>query len=444
MRKQLTNNTPKWLFGICALAGCADAQTPSPEASGAVQTLSASALAAAAGSGAITPSVSGIGAGLALPEAKPSRVLTERIGQLTGAPPNDYAGLDMSGTDLGISFPIGDQLFFLFGDTLIPGWKPNDRPDLNLDSIASTSRERPSGSNAIPVLRWVTRPAAEGGTFQPFVVPDTAPLRQFSVPVEGINIDSRVYLFFHVTPETVNGSTDELMRLEQAESVLAHVNADANGRYDFTQLVRDETIPQDNFRSVSVVRDGDKFWIYGAATYRRSPVWLARATTETLAQRSQWEYFSAYDPTLEDGINTAGAMNPVVADSCVGELSVRKHPTRDLYFMAYNCGESIRFRFARHPAGPWSDAEELTSNAEVRNSTDNFLGDNSNFFNPEVLRNDEPIGRGALYGPYMIPEWFTDTADGNIDIVYTLSSFVPYEIQLMHSVVSIPPATASN
>lgn len=368
---------------------------------------------------------------------KPSRVSTERIGQITGTPPNDYRGLNMSGTDLGISFPIGDELFFLFGDTLIPGWKPREIAELNLDSIASTSSTR---DDAIPALRWITKP---DGTFQPFELPDTPPLRQFSVPVEGIQIDNRVYLFFHVTPETVNGSAAELPRLEKAESVLAHVDADANGSYDFSQLVKDETIAGDNFRSVSVVRDGDKIFVYGAATYRRSPVWLARATIETLQHRSEWQYFSAYDPALEDGIDTTGTINPVVQDNCVGELSVRKHPTREVYFMTYNCGDVIRLRFARHPAGPWSDAEDILSNAEVRASDDNFLGDNSNIFDPRVLTNDEPIGSGALYGPYMVPEWFTDREDGTIELVYTLSSFVPYEVHLMRTVVSIPDEPAS-
>jgi hypothetical protein len=43
---------------------------------------------------------------------------------------------------------------------------------------------------------------------------------------------------------------------------------------------------------------------------------------------------------------------------------------------------------------------------------------------------------GGEYGPYLVPQWFTKTPDGGHSIVYTLSSWAPYQVHLMRTILA--------
>src|SRR5207249_9778288 len=50
---------------------------------------------------------------------------------------------------------------------------------------------------------------------------------------------------------------------------------------------------------------------------------------------------------------------------------------------------------------------------------------------------------GGEYGPYLIPQWFRDPAPGVHEIVYTLSSWNPYAVHLMRTVLAEPGTAAA-
>lgn len=416
-----------WLACLAALAACSD-NAPAAQSSSA-STLYANLQAEDAsvpGESHAEQPLDGV-----LPAPVMKALSTERIGQLTDVPQNDIRRLGMSGTDLGISFRRADKLHFLFGDSLLPGWKTNLlvalSPDMNLDSVASSSLVRQR--DEIPKLDWAKR---SNGKFQPFVLKSPDPkkpipaLKEMSVPVEGINLDNDVtYLFFHVVP---NGG-DLATRVQQASSVIAHTTQTGD---DFVNLQVDQVRQNSKFRSLSIVRTGGSIWIFGTEVYRNSPVYLALATPETLGNRDLWKFYKSLD--LSDGhmveAENEASAGVLVNERCVGELSVRKHPTRDLFFMTYNCTaedgtQSILLRTANHPAGPWSEAVPIFRAPEA-----DFLVHRTD---PEGGPDDQRGTDGDLYGPYMVPEWFNDTTDGKIEIVYTLSSWLPYQVHLMRT-----------
>jgi hypothetical protein len=43
---------------------------------------------------------------------------------------------------------------------------------------------------------------------------------------------------------------------------------------------------------------------------------------------------------------------------------------------------------------------------------------------------------GGEYGPYLVPEWFSTTPDGGFSIVYTLSTWAPYQAHLMRTILA--------
>jgi hypothetical protein len=242
--------------------------------------------------------------------------------------------------------------------------------------------------------------------------------------VEGVPLGDDTYIFFHIRYSDTSYS-----------SVLAHA---VNN--DFAHLKFDHEAKGSKLRSVSTLTIGNELWIYGAGKYRQSPVYLARADLGTLADRTTWRYYNAPDSYLL-GENNANPLPLVGSDKekCVGEISVRKHPSRELYFMAYNCDNTlnadrphhIRVRASRHPEGPWSEPltildvgagdHTFVHKAPRSGETDDGLG--------EPTRE----GDGDMYGPYMIPAWFTDPAPGEVEIAYTLSSWNPYQVHLLRT-----------
>jgi Domain of unknown function (DUF4185) len=346
------------------------------------------------------------------------KLYTEWLGQLTGRLPNPLTQLGMTGTDLGASFQLGSDLVFLFGDSL-----GADQADLTLDSLAKTPLA-PTPS-APPQLSWYTRP---GGKFLPLVV-GAIDLHGMNVPVEGLTLADKTYLFF------TSGWSDATQA--HTTSVLAHTQGDAFGTWTL-----DHAAASDKFLNVSIVRDGAQLWIWGSGAYRRSSVYLARATPETLAERSAWTYWDGARAGAPHFSAAEQDAQPVVQEDCVGELSVRRHAALGVYMMTYNCGgppRGIVLRTAADPAGPWSapilvyepdDGYQQYMHAKVSAvGHDDGLSDNGS---------EETWG--GEYGPYLIPAWFSEPAPGLHAIVYTLSSWNPYQVQLLQTVLAEPGA----
>lgn len=331
---------------------------------------------------------------------------TEHLGCLS--PPATLQPLGLAGTDLGVSFPVGDELVFLFGDS----WTL-DRKDWDVDSFAHAPLRLPT-ADRLPQLRWATQ---QSGRFAS-LAPKGLQLGGMNVPVEGIAIDGRVVVFFS------DGWNARAGR--HSHSVCA-VATDK----DLTDLHLQHRVATDKFVNVSCVRDGDDVWIFASGSYRKSSVFLARAPGRQLDDRSAWRYwpeFGAVEATAQ----------PLVTSDCVGELSVRRLPGSELWWMTYNAAlpRGIHLRWAAAPTGPWSDPIVLFDP-----SRDRGYGHTMHQRNAAVGHDDglsEP-GReeewGGEYGPYLVPEWSDASAHDVVHLVYVLSTWNPYTVRLLRSTV---------
>jgi hypothetical protein len=355
-----------------------------------------------------------------------AKAYTEHLGRLTETPLNPLRPLGMIGTDLGVSFEHDGRLVFLFGDSWLTG------PDLSRwddDSAAWTELAYPA-DGTLPRLNWYQNGA---GTFLTLAVPGVN-LKGFNVPVEGLVLGGTTYLFFTTGFSNATG--------RHTHSVLTHLASP-----DFSSIEVDHVVPSDKFFNVSIVSEPSTLWIFSSGHYRQSAVHLAKVAPEDLIDRSRWTYYRGLsNGQPEFGPDEASAV-PIVDASCVGELSVRKHPALELYLMSYNCDSprGIHLRYAPSPVGPWSEPLIIFDPAPDQDrGYQHFI-----HANRDVLGYDDGLsepGResewGGEYGPYLIPQWFTTPSPGVHSILYVLSSWNPYQVHLMRTVLTEPGATA--
>ena len=366
-------------------------------------------------------------------------VYTEHLGQLTGTAINPTRQVGITGTDLGVSFvepaPSG-RLIFLFGDS----WTPDGRR-INQDSAAWTQSFVVPSKDRMTKLIWFA-----DDEFTELRIPGVD-LGGMNVPVEGVAANGRIYIF------ASTGFDKEVQA--HCCSALSHTPGLAP---EFDSLVFDSVVPTQKFVNISAFVENDTVWIFGSGRYRASSVYLAHVPAAAIADRSAWQYFVHLQPNGAP-LFMAGEDNaqPVVVSLCVGELSVRKHPHLG-YLMLYNCGpegtapRGIHLRTADNPWGPW-DPPITIFNPDTDHGYGYFMhrsthdvGYDDGLAEPGIQRNlqmkecpgdtwREGCG-GGEYGPYLVPQWFTTTHDGGYSIIYTMSSWVPYQAHLMRTVLA--------
>ncbi|MBI5363787.1 MAG: DUF4185 domain-containing protein [Planctomycetes bacterium] len=332
---------------------------------------------------------------------------TEYVGRLT----TGCEKVGLAGTDLGVSFEAAGRLVFLFGDA----WTL-DRKDWDADSVA-LGRLAALGTKGLDPLTWLTR---DGKRFLE-LAPKATQLGGMNVPVEGFAVGDRTYVFF-------DGGWDPKTKLH-THSLLAHTR-----KLDFAELELDHAAPTTKFVNVSVVRDGADLWIFGTGAYRRSAIFLARVAVSEVAERAKWRYWPNLD--AESSIATKEEFaQPIVASTSAGELSVRRDPKSGTLFLAYNCAEprGIVLHCARDPRGPWSaplvifDPERDHGYGWFMHRKNGAAGFDDGLSDPG--REEE---WGGEYGPYLVPQWWNST-DAGPALVYTLSSWNPYQVHVLRS-----------
>lgn len=368
------------------------------------------------------------------PPSPPARLVkqyTEYAGRLTNGAHDDAAAVGLRGTDLGVSFERDGKIWFLFGDS----WT-FDGANWDDDSIAWTPAS-PLAPGARLALSWVRapRPAWMPPRFLTLGVPGFR-FGGMEVPLDAIPHGATTYVFFS---DGFSGATGG-----HGTSVLAHAAGS-----DFGALALDHAVPSAKFLNVSAFLDGTTAWIFGSGLYRASDVYLAQADIATIADRASWLYFRGTDPSgaPDFGPDEATAA-PLFPAGCVGELSVRPHPALGLFLMTYNCGtpRGVHLRTAPAPWGPWSDPPEVifAPGANEDRGYEHFM-----HADVRVAGHDDglaELGRenewGGEYGPYLVPQWFTDgPVPGSWTIVYVLSSWNPYAAHLLRTVVAAPGVT---
>lgn len=331
---------------------------------------------------------------------------TEHLGCLT--PRAELAAVGLAGTDLGVSFPCGDRLMFLFGDS----WTL-DQKERDADAAAWLPLSPPA-SDAPPPLRWFTR---KGGRFA-IVAPAGTQLGGMNVPVEGITIGDRTFVFFDDGWHAGKG--------RHSHSICAV----AKGK-DLEQLELRHRAATGKFVNVSIASEGDTLWIFGTGHYRKSSVFLARVAAAELDNRDAWRYWPDFGPD-------EAAARPIVHSDCIGELSVRRLPGSPLWWMTCNAAlpRGIHLRTAAAPTGPWSDPIVVFDPSRDRgyghtmHQKFSSVGYDDGLSEPG--RDEEWAGE---YGPYLVPEWCSSPSPGVMQLVYTLSTWNPYAVRLLRSTV---------
>ena len=339
---------------------------------------------------------------------------TKKVCQLTGdfdrergvdtlSQTGKYYGV--AGTDLGSSFEHKGRLYFLFGDT----WgRPGSR-----DVLGWTTGKKPEEIrlefHRADDTRWL-----------PITVPGVS-LGPFEIPSYGISVDGKIYAVF---------TTDHSNERTMGRSVLA-VSSD-DGR-TFQKLY---DLSEEKFINVAFWNADEWLYLFGSGDYRRSSVCLARVRPNELSERDKLQYFVGLDEMGEP------RWSPVEEDAVVlfrhdvvGEFSVTFCEPVSCYVMLYNAvrPRGITMRSAPAPWGPWSEGTVI-----FHPFRDKGYGHFMHFpgRRPEGGRplNDprRALEPGGEYGPYIVSRFTSGTAD-RCRLVYTMSTWNPYQVVVMES-----------
>jgi hypothetical protein len=200
---------------------------------------------------------------------------THKICQLTGDTDREIGKPTLNqtgsrygvfGADLGFSFPFGNRLYFLFGDTV--GVHAGD-------SIAYSTDTDPEDCLQLQFV------AGSDGRYLPPKVPGIS-LGPFEVPVGGLSIGEKMYVFF---------TTDHTEAKVMGRSVLARSD---DGAKTFTFLY---DVSTDKFLNVDPVivdnaaipglpgSNGQGVLLWGTGNYRKSNPYLAYVPLSSVEDR---------------------------------------------------------------------------------------------------------------------------------------------------------------
>lgn len=341
------------------------------------------------------------------------------------------------GTDLGSTFEHNGHLYFLFGDTPgIPGTH-DDRDDF----LAWTDATRPED-----VALTVNK---DGDCVHILTVPGV-PLAGLEVPSYGISLTSGVYVV--VTTDAFPADNP----LYMGRSVMAVSHDDG---YSFQQLYDLSVQSQGGqFINVSMVEvDGTNFpglppekcvLIWGSGLYRLSDVRLAYIPSSQITDKSAIRYFSGLQGNAPQwSTNEVDAtLLFTLSEPVVGELSVAFCAQLGQWIMLYNAGTEIHMRSASSPWGPWS----FFPTTIFEGWRDRAYGRFMHWPGSDVFADSPLVGPdqgGGPYGPYLIPR-FLQGDQNRVTIVYTMSTWNPYQALLMQSDIGhpdrVPPESISS
>lgn len=402
---------------------------------------------------------------------------------------------DVLGNGLGNSFPSGDSLIFLFGDTIgasdqyVPRWAP---PPPNAfkwaagDPIAWSRTKDPEHGLR---LRFYTNVAGDSTLKVAPVYPDGSSFDMGgdAIPNSGIDLDGRLYLICSTGTVIVNGTADHT----QDSSVVTQ----------FDPVQRTFTAG----RTLSRAGDGGHFVfvaphelplqfgntptdsevvIFGTGSYRRSDIFLSKIKRSEFASgvRPNGNSSTRFFTGLVDGqpawSDTESLAVPVVRDDplsfigvgetqqpwpnddpTIGNLSVAWCPAVGLWLLTYDGGrqtgtgshvkqtDGVYFTYATAPWGPWLVPQQIF-NATRDNGFGTFIhhydhstGIGSGPAGPTIgsqAINDPDTTTGGNFAPQIIEPYTTVVGD-TLKLYYTLSTWNPYTVVKMRSEFLISP-----
>jgi hypothetical protein len=261
--------------------------------------------------------------------------------------------------------------------------------------------------------------------------------------------------------------TDELSLPKPFNVAINAVNASANpalpadrrGVYVYTLDRYRESYPRLLFLPNGAPADVAASWRFlDRVDDTGDPVWLPWAGNDPEAEADR--LFTTGDPN-------PGNRNP---GGCMGEMSVSWVGPLSRWVMLYNCWSGaldadgspdpnldpgrVRARVADKPWGPWSDPVDIFDPRPDRLASDpGYTGTRGDgawcrfMYMPADRGLPHPPCTGALndnlgqpgtgYGPYVIDR-YTKPANGGAEIVFTLSTWNPYNVVLMKANLVAP------
>lgn len=357
---------------------------------------------------------------------------TQKIEQLVGdfdrsmqAPTKNLTNTKYQiwGTDLGNSFIHKGETYFLFGD--IPG-------DIGLgvdrDPIAYTNDTNPEDGLS---LSFITQ---SPGLYQPITVPGISH-GAFEVPVAGVSINDVMYVYLITDSKSVLArSTDDGQSFQLVEDIISSryfVNVSVNkvNRIDYPDL------PGTFEKGILV---------FGTGEYRKSAIYLYCQPQEEIENKGSIYYFSGYDGLQPQWSRRESDVQPIININCGGELSTAYNPHLEQWLSVYNCDNprGINLRMANKPWGPYTNSEIIFEPWNDKGYCD-FIHTNWDFMNCDSVHDPGRTAEwGGEYGPYLI-KGMSSRIDSLVTIYYTMSTWNPYSVVLMKSVLVKPDLVSS-
>lgn len=239
-------------------------------------------------------------------------------------------------------------------------------------------------------------------------------------------------------------------------SVLARSDNDG---YDYVQLkelsrnkfvnvsIEIGVLGKDAAAALNLSMGTEVVWVWGSGRYRSSAVYLAVFLLKEAENFGGLRFFAGGSSWSWNEADTA----PLFCSQDVGELSVRWNPVLRSYLALFNSENppGILMHSAPSPWGPWADAPVMIFDAAaLQNSNDQCSGAGLGRFmhipwnvrrcdqvQDDMFghwRNDEWAG---TYGPYQITHFTRPIGEDAAQILFTMSTWNPYQSMLMTAVI---------
>jgi len=381
---------------------------------------------------------------------------TYKIVQLTGETDSarripttsrTYENECVTGTDLGSTFEHNGLLYFLFGDT------PSLPCGTGTDDFLGWSDARRPEDIFLNVHKSVD--CRGGSCFEPITIPGVR-MAGCEVPSYGISVSGRIYMV---------ATTDALGNCDMGRSVMTVSEDDGRSfrrLYDLSTLDLDSSGASHidgagKIINVSMVEvHGQRsqnlpeepcVLIWGSGKYRGSNVRLAYVPSSQIANRSAIRYLSGVDRRGSPlwSKEESNAID-LFDQPQIGELSVQFCGQLGQWIMLYNSDDfgsfhaGIHMRSARWPWGPWSPEPTVVFDGWRDRAYGRYIHVSTDIGQWDVFSDSPYVGpetSGGPYGPYLIPRFFHGDHD-RATIVYTMSTWNPYQAILMQSDIGYP------
>jgi hypothetical protein len=398
---------------------------------------------------------------------------SEKVCQLTGhidretfvLTTNDTADrFDLGFTDLGYPVDDGSTLKLYFGDSrnkfnqgLPSEWSWDDTVGISTDTAP------PTPINCL----HISVPQA-GGTTAKLVIdqlpePPNPRLFQglFNVPSSGFTVGSTAYTIFwtnHCTFLPRAPCPDRARTLDYVDKFGRGTLTRNTGNTTFQeflslppQFTYTASLNSDNVAGIPANQQLGVY-VWGVSLYRESYPTLAYVPSGQVENPGAWRYFMGLDTDENpiwspDPAQARPAFNTgdPPGTGCIGEFSVSWVAPLQRWAMLYNCGATVRARFATTPWGPWSAPTEIfepgidkaycrymhaVNISNISKCIDHAGGDNVDATGADAA--------GSPYAPYVLSR-FTDATPQGAEIYFLMSTWNPYQTVIMRANLTLSP-----